>query len=150
MMSNHLTMTFQTLHATGELHTHIILTQMLYDHLAHELKSTGLHSIHGPTPHLSNLQYRHSSLVLVFTAPMISILPWQQLMSAPQWISIRTQLNSPLVISIHGHPTNSENFNDLICSPNQWTLIQTPTSGIALLSPTTSFAPETRTTSTPK
>ena len=128
----------------------ILLTQMLNDYLLHKHRSTSLPSTHGPTHHLSDLQPRHSSLALVFTAPMISNLPWNQLISETLSISIWTQLSSPLEASTQGNPTSSENSNDLICSPNLWILIQTPTSGIALLSSTTSSAPETRMTSTPK
>ena len=150
MMSNHQMMTFQTLHATGEIPMNILLTQMLNAHLAHELKLTGLPSTHSPTPHLSNLQPRHSSLALVFTAPMISNLPWNQFMSESPSTSIWTQLSSPLATLPHGNPTSYANSNNLICSPNPWILIPTPTYGAALPSPITSFAPATRTTSTPR
>ena len=150
MMLNHQMMIFWTFPVTGEFQTNISLITMLNAHLEHEARLTGSPLIYGPTHCLSDLQPRHSSLALAFTAPMNSYLQSNQLMLETLLISIQTQLSSPLETLLHGNPTSSENYNDLICSPNLWILIQTPTSGVALPSSTTSFTPATRMTSTPK
>ena len=120
-------------------------------HLKHEPKLTGSPSTHAPTHPLSDLQPKHSSLALVSTAHMISCLESNQptMLGAPL-ISTQILPSSLLANLLHGNPTNSESYNDLTCSLNQWILTQTPTFGVALLSSTISFAPETRMTSTPR
>ena len=129
MMSNHWTIILQTFPVKGEIQTYLSPIMMLNTHPEHEPRLTDSPSTPGPTHPLSDLQPRHSSLVLVSTAPMIYNLPWNPSTLGTLWISIQTQPSSPLETLPHGNPTSFENSNDLTCSPNLWTLIQTPTSG---------------------
>ena len=150
MTSNHWMMILRTFPVIGEIQTNISLTTMLNAHLGHEPRLTGSLSTPSPIHHLSELQPRHSSSGLVYTVPMISYLQSNQLTLGPPSISILTQLSSPLEPLPHGNLTSSVNYNDLTCSPNLWTQTQTPTYGVALPSPITSFTPKTRMTSTPR
>ena len=150
MMSNPQTMVSQTSIATGELPTTIQLAPMLNAHLAHKVKSIGLPSTHVPIHHHSDLQPRHSSLDLASTAHMNSCLHSKQLILGTPLTSTQIQPSSPLATLLLGNPTSSMNYNNLTCSQNLWILTQTPTFGVALLSSTTSFAPKTRMTSTPR